>query len=96
MLEIDSISWKNFLSYGDYQTTLKLSNLGQCIITGEVFDDDEKEAYDAATSGKIRKSNGAGKSSVPSVIQWVLFGKTMHSDTPSGDSIVNWYTGKDC
>jgi len=88
MLEIDTISWSNFLSYGNYKTDLKLSNLGQCLITGEVIDDD-------GVIGAIRKSNGAGKSTIPSVIQWVLFGRTMHSANP-GDAVVNWFTGKDC
>ena len=38
MLELKSITWKNFLSYGDYETTLELAGLGQCLITGEVID----------------------------------------------------------
>lgn len=95
MLEMASVSWKNFLSYGDYVTNLDLSNLGQCLITGEVLDEDDKEAFDGSVSSRIRKSNGAGKSTIPSVIQWVLFGRTMHGPNP-GDAIVNWFTGKDC
>lgn len=90
MLELKSISWQNFLSYGDYVTTLQLDNLGQCIITGEVLDD-----KDGPKNGELRKSNGAGKSTIPSVIQWVLFGRTMHSRNP-GNNVVNWHTGKNC
>lgn len=92
MLEIDTISWRNFISYGDYQTTLKVCDLGQCLITGEVVDGDDNNDF---LSGKIRRSNGAGKSTIPSVIQWVLFGRTMHSASP-GDAVINWFTGKDC
>lgn len=85
MLELKSVSWKNFLSYGDYITTLDLDNLGQCLIVGEIEDDESN----------IKKSNGAGKSTIPNVIQWVLFGRTMHVRSP-GNNIVNWFTGKDC
>jgi DNA repair exonuclease SbcCD ATPase subunit len=95
MLEIERISWRNFLAYGDYTTTLELPELGQCLITGEVVEDDEKETYDASSLGQKKKSNGAGKSTIPSVIQWALFGRTMHSANP-GDSVINWFTGKDC
>jgi DNA repair exonuclease SbcCD ATPase subunit len=90
MLELKTISWQNFLSYGDYVTTLQLDNLGQCIITGEVIDD-----KDGPKNGELKKSNGAGKSTIPNVIQWVLFGRTMHSRNP-GNNIVNWHTGKNC
>lgn len=89
MLEIKSVSWRNFLSYGDYLTTIDVSNLGQCLITGEVI---EKEDINESL---IRKSNGAGKSTIPNAIQWVLFGRTMHSRSP-GDNIVNYFTGKNC
>lgn len=94
MLEIRTVSWRNFMSYGDYTTTIDLENLGQCIITGEVIGDD-KEAYDSSNLAPIKKSNGAGKSTIPSVIQWVLFGRTMHSPQP-GSKVVNWYTGNEC
>lgn len=91
MLEIKSIAWKNFLSYGDYVTTLELDTLGQCLITGEVLEEGKDSSRDVA----IKKSNGAGKSTIPNVIQWTLFGRTMHSRAP-GNNIVNWFTGKDC
>ncbi len=94
MLELKSITWQNFLSYGDYPTTLNLNDLGQCLITGEV-EGDEKEELNSTSPIVLKKSNGAGKSTIPSVIQWVLFGRTMHSHNP-GNNIVNWYTGKDC
>jgi DNA repair exonuclease SbcCD ATPase subunit len=91
MLELKSVTWQNFLSYGDYPTTLELDNLGQCLIIGEVIDEDSKSSEESG----IRRSNGAGKSTIPSVIQWVLFGRTMHSRTP-GNNVVNWFTGRDC
>ena len=88
MLELKSITWKNFLSYGDYETTLELAGLGQCLITGEVIESGESNV-------EVRRSNGAGKSTIPNVIQWVLFGRTMHSRSP-GNNVVNYHTGRDC
>jgi DNA repair exonuclease SbcCD ATPase subunit len=91
MLELKEVTWQNVLSYGNYPTTLELDNLGQCLIIGEVIDDESKSSDGA----NIKKSNGAGKSTIPNVIQWILFGRTMHSRNP-GDSIVNYFTGQDC
>lgn len=95
MLEMATVSWKNFLSYGDYVTTLDLSKLGQCLITGEVEGDESKEAYGDAGGSSIKKSNGAGKTTIISAIQWILFGRTSHSHNP-GDKVVNYFIGKDC
>lgn len=89
MLEIERVSWQNFGSFGDYVSEINLSNLGQCLIVGEVLDDSGEEFTDK------RKSNGAGKSTLVNVIQWVLFGRTMHTPNP-GDAVINWHTGKDC
>lgn len=94
MLELKDVEWRNFMSYGDYDTRMELDSLGQCLITGEVLGED-KAVYDQSGLAKIKKSNGAGKSTVPQVILWTLFGKTMHSANP-GDKVVNWFTGKDC
>lgn len=104
MLELRSVSWQNFLSYGDYVTTLEIDTLGQCLIIGEVINDDNNvnltlPTRDGSNPTKtrqiIRRSNGAGKSTIPSVIQWVLFGRTMHAVSP-GNNVINWFTGKDC
>lgn len=95
MLELRSVSWRNFMSYGDYETKVDLLDLGQCLITGEVIDDDSKEVYDGSNPTQIHRSNGAGKSTIPNVIQWALFGRTMHSASP-GNNVVNWFTGRDC
>jgi len=94
MLEIKNVEWQNFMSYGDYVTSIELENLGQCLITGEVTGSD-KATYDGSELQTIKKSNGAGKSTVPNVILWALFGRTMHSPNP-GDKVVNFFTGKNC
>lgn len=92
MLEIESVSWKNFMSYGDYVTHIDISSLGTCLMTGIVEDELGNEVYD---TNRPFKSNGAGKSCIANVIQWILFGRTMHSHAP-GDKIINWFTGKNC
>jgi len=94
MLELLEVEWKNFMSYGDYDSRLRLDNLGQCLITGEVIGD-SKAVFDESGLAKIKKSNGAGKSTLPSVILWTLFGRTMHSANP-GDKVINYFTGKNC
>lgn len=94
MLEIKEVEWRNFMSYGDYPNYIELSGLGQCLVTGEVAGDD-KDVYSDSAVADVKKSNGAGKSTVPNVILWTLFGRTMHTHNP-GDKVVNWFTGKDC
>jgi len=34
MLDLESVTFRNFLSYGDYDTTIPLSKLGPCLVTG--------------------------------------------------------------
>lgn len=48
MLELESIAFKNFLSFGEQVTTLQLSGRGPCLIRGEI-------------EGEPDASNGAGK-----------------------------------
>ena len=94
MLEIQEVEWRNFMSYGDYDNHIDLNTLGQCLITGEVTGE-EKNIFADSVGEEIKKSNGAGKSTIPNVILWTLFGRTMHSYSP-GDKVLNWFTGKDC
>ena len=95
MLEIKSIEWKNFMSYGDYISSIDLDQVGQCLITGQIFEDGERPSYDDSDTSELKKSNGSGKSAFVNVIQWAVFGRTMHSTNP-GDAVINYFTGKDC
>ena len=61
MLEIQNVSWRNFMSYGEETSSLDLSELGQVLITGEIEDE---------TQDGLKKSNGSGKSTIPNVILW--------------------------
>lgn len=87
MIGIDEITIRNFMSFGDYDTTIKISDLKSCLLTGEVItDQDDNVEMD---------SNGAGKSALVNAILWCLFGRTMHSASP-GDKVINWFSKKGC
>jgi len=81
MIDLDSVSIENFISWGPYGTTLKLTGMEQCFIVGNVLDK-------ADTYGK---SNGSGKSSMMQAILWCLSGKTVYNQNP-GDRILNWFS----
>ncbi len=97
MLELESVRFKNFLSFGDYWTEFPLTNLGQCLITGKIINSDDNTVplNFIEQADKASTNNGAGKSSATNAILWGLFGRTMHSSNP-GERVVNWYTGGDC
>lgn len=82
LLNIKTISLRNFRSFGDYDTTLGLDNLGPVLITGQV-------------DGNENKSNGAGKTSIIDAIIWALFGRLPSKDRPA-DWVINQEVGKDC
>lgn len=81
MINLESISLENFVSWGPYNTSLQLSNMEQCFIAGHISDN----------SSSYRKSNGAGKSSLMQAISWCLFGKTVYNQNP-GNRVLNWFT----
>ena len=66
MLEIESVTLRNFLSYGDYDTHLPISNLGACLITGTV--------RNGATTYETPSSNGSGKSAFALFVAQLLAG----------------------
>lgn len=79
---LESISIRNFKSFGDYDTVVNLRHRGPTLITGSVENDDNK-------------SNGSGKSSVMEAIIWCLFGRLSDIHNP-GDKVINWNIGKNC
>lgn len=81
MLKLKTVTIRNFRSYGDYDTTLRLDNLGPVLITGEIDDP--------------TKRNGAGKSTLVDAIIWCLFGKLPSKDRPA-DHVINWETKQNC
>lgn len=87
MIEIESIRIRNFRSFGDYDTVIKVDDLGPCLITGSV--------NDGSIDDPDKRSNGAGKSSIIDAILWCLFGRTSTRHNP-GDRVINKFVGKDC
>lgn len=85
MMSLESLTLQNFLSYGDYETKILLSNRQQCFITGEIVDSEDE----------TKSSNGAGKSSLMQAILWCLTGRTMHTPKP-GNKILNHFTNGTC
>jgi AAA15 family ATPase/GTPase len=55
MIDIKSITLRNFLSYGDYDTTLEFEDLKSCLIVGD-------------RDGDPDRSNAVGKSSLVNAI----------------------------
>lgn len=85
-INIKDITIQNFQSFGNYETKLELDKMGPVLIVGEL---------EESTQNKVKKSNGAGKSSLIRAIIWCLKGRTTERARP-GDSIINYQIGKDC
>lgn len=81
-LKIKTIEWSNFMSYGDYQTSLELNSLGPVLIVGQ-------------KDGQKDESNGVGKTTITTAIIWCLFGRTPRRAAP-GDKVINFYTKGEC
>ena len=78
-MNINRVWGKNLLTLGEFD--LELADRGLLLIQGENQDDPSAE------------SNGAGKSSVPDAIEWVLYGITARGVT--ADAVVNRRAKKD-
>lgn len=86
MLAIKELFVRNFKSFGDYDTTIKLDGVGPVLIVGEIPIEGESGFAD---------SNGSGKTTLIDALIWCLFGRLPNKAAP-GDHIVNWETGKNC
>ena len=82
MINIKTLEFRNFQTYGDYVTKLPISDIGPALIVGT----------DEDVPGR---RNGVGKTGITEAIVWCLFGRLTKKDKP-GDNIVNWNIGKDC
>jgi len=81
-LRIQKLEWSNFLSYGNYETTLELDKLGPVLIVGQ-------------HEGSLDLSNGAGKTGIGNALVWCLFGRLPRKPAP-GDKVINWQTKGEC
>ena len=68
------IAAKNFLCFGDDGIELNFANYGNIILVKGVNLDSLKKGEEERLS-----SNGSGKSSIPEIIVYGLFGKTIKS-----------------
>ena len=68
MIKFLTLTIRNFLSYGNNTTKLKLDFTKPTLITGK--------NYDAVVEGQIT-SNGAGKSTILNAIAYCLYDKTI-------------------
>lgn len=66
-LHINTVSWRNFRSYGNNTTTLMLGKPGVTAITGKIID--------KTTNGNT--NNGVGKSTIAEALTWCLFDKSI-------------------
>ncbi len=81
-LNFKYLSANNFLCYGEDGIEINLSDYGNIIlIRGE-----NKDVFDEG--GKV-SSNGVGKSSIPEIIVYTLYGKTIKQKLSHGDVINN-------
>lgn len=81
-LRIQKLEWSNFLSYGNYETSLELDKLGPVLIVGQ-------------HESSLDQSNGAGKTGIGNALVWCLFGRLPRKAAP-GDKVINWQTKSDC
>lgn len=81
-INIKSVTIRNFRSFGDYNTTIDLDNLGPVLIIGD-------------KDGEPNKRNGIGKTTIIESIIWCITGRTTDRSRP-GDSIINFYSGENC
>jgi len=94
MLEVDKISLRRFMSFGDDDTALDIGDLGPCLIVGEIAKEGEEEPVSERMQ-RSKRSNGAGKSALTNALLWCMFGRTMHEVQP-GDDVINWHIGGPC
>lgn len=83
MLNIKSLSLRNFLSYGNVTTVVDFTNFGTTIIKGENLDN--------TTSGST--SNGVGKTAIFGALSYVLYDRVL-TDI-SKDNLINNINKKD-
>lgn len=81
-LRIKKVEWTNFLSYGDYVSSVDLDNGGPILIVGQ-------------SGADADNSNGAGKTTISTAICWCLFGRVPRKAAP-GDKVINWFTKGEC
>ena len=87
-LDIKYLYAQNFLCFGQDALELKLNDLGNIILVKGIN-------LDTCEEGSAAASNGSGKSSIPEIIVYTLFGKTIkHPKKISHKDAINNKVGK--
>ena len=95
MLEFEELRLKNFLSFGEEEQVIRFDNLsGVRWIYGENHDVPASTIDEKYEEDEEKAGNGAGKSSFPIAIGWILFGEVLKRKTIKLNRIANRKAGK--
>lgn len=86
MITFKKIEMQNFLSYGNYVTSINLNRPEATLITGI--------NYDSSVNGEL-DSNGSGKSSILNAISFACYNKAISIDGGKKDTLINNINKKD-
>lgn len=86
MITFKKIEMQNFLSYGNYVTSINLNHSEATLITGI--------NYDSSVNGEL-DSNGSGKSSILNAISFACYNKAISIDGGKKDTLINNINKKD-
>lgn len=95
MLNFEELRIKNFLSFGEEEQVVRFDNLsGVRWIYGENLDEGTSVLSEQYEEEEAKAGNGAGKSSFPIAIGWILFGEVLKRKNIKLNRIANRKTGK--
>lgn len=95
MLNFEELRVKNFLSFGEEEQVVRFDNLsGVRWIYGENLDEGTSSVSEQYEEEEAKAGNGAGKSSFPIAIGWILFGEVLKRKNIKLNRIANRKTGK--
>lgn len=95
MLNFEELRVKNFLSFGEEEQVVRFDNLsGVRWIYGENLDEGTSSVSEQYEEEEAKAGNGAGKSSFPIAIGWILFGEVLKRKNIKLNRIANRKSGK--
>lgn len=95
MLTFEELRIKNFLSFGEEEQVVRFDKIkGVRWIYGENLDEGTSVLSEQYEEEESKAGNGAGKSSFPIAIGWILFGEVLKRKNIKLNRIANRKTGK--
>jgi len=95
MLTFEELRIKNFLSFGEEEQVVRFDKIkGVRWIYGENLDEGTSVLSEQYEEEEAKAGNGAGKSSFPIAIGWILFGEVLKRKNIKLNRIANRKTGK--